>query len=163
MELPDKVLLSKFTKSCLYRDAKSEEKTTGKIKPKYKLAGSIILEHYFFHILTRTLDACIHRFTLTINPEDWEDKIAGPYLQETTSYCDVTKPDLIYKLDLLIKIRDKTNGFIYIAKLCSMKYEELLKLNDKMQKAPDISEETKAIVNSGLSDKIDEIVLKLGL
>jgi len=163
LELPDDVLLSKFTKSCLYCDEKSEEKTTRKIKPKYKLAGSIILEHYFFHVLTRTLDACKRSYTLTINQEDWEAKITGPYLQEKTSYCDVSKPDLIYKLNLLTKIKDRANGFIYIARLCSAKYEELLKLNEKMQKDPDITEETKAIVNSGLSDKIDEIVLRLGL
>jgi len=53
VNIPDKVLLSKISKSNLYLDKKSHEPSTGQTKEKYKLAGNILLDNYFFHMLER--------------------------------------------------------------------------------------------------------------
>ena len=162
MDLPDELLLSKITKRSAFYDTKSLEKLTSTIKPKYKLASNPILEKYFFHILTTNLEACKKKLTIKINQDDWEDKINGQYLQGH-SYCDLTKYDLLDKDELLAKMRDKGNGFIYIAKLCSPKYDKLQKLQIKMKYHFDISEQTRRIVAAGLADNVDEIAIKLGL
>lgn len=163
MDLPDGLLLSKIIKRSTFYDRKSFDKLTSKTKPKYKLASNPILEKFFFHVLTTTLKSCKKRLTVKIKKEDWEDKIKGSYLQEDISYCDVTKYDLLEKSDLLEKMRDRKNGFIYVAKLCSAKYGKLQKLQGKMKYHYDISKETIRIVAAGLADNVDEIAEKLRL
>lgn len=165
MELPNEVLLSKIAKRGLYYDKKSKEETTGVIKPKYKLAGNNIpaIEQYFFHVLATTLSVCKASVTLRIRQQDWEERVKGSYLPKDISYCDLTKFEIMDGLELLEKIKDKKNGFPYVAKLCSSKYEKLKKLGKKMKYDTRISDEAIKIVINGLSDSADEIAMKLGL
>lgn len=168
MELPANDPLNKITKSCVYRDEKSLEEYTGIIKRKYKLAGNPALGHYLgqysFHVLTTTIGATRINITLVINRGDWENRADGRFLQEDVSYCDLRKHEFIRREILLKKIKDRENGFEYVAKLCALKCEELLLLNARMQEDRYVSQEIKEIVGITLSDDIpDEILLKLGL
>lgn len=165
MDLPDKILLTKITLKHLYLDKKSKEQTTNIIKAKYKLAGNSLpdIGMYFFYVLTKTSATGKAKFTLIIRQTDLENKIVGPYLTEPASYCDLTKFELLGPSDLLGKFRDKENGFPYIAKLCEMKYKELIKIQTKINKYPYISRDTKTIINRGMAETIDQIASKLGI
>ena len=159
----DEVYLSKIVKRSLYCDKESKELITLKKKPKYKLAGNPILEKYFFHVLTTTKDACKKAVTLIINREDWEERAIDQYLPKETGYCDLRKYEIMDRSELLGKMKDKKNGFPYVAKLCIAKYDKLQKLKEKMKYNTLIPNEIKRIVMDGLSDRVDEIALKLGL
>lgn len=163
MDLPDQIFLNQIKPKNLYFDKKSKESTTNEIKPKYKLAGNCILEQYYFNILTTDLDACKKAVTLCIKQNDWENKIKGPYLRESASYCDLTKYELLDKSILITKIRDKTNGFPYIAKLCGAKYKELQKLQKQMVKHPRITKEAKDVIKRGVGNVIDDLMVKLDI
>lgn len=168
MEMPDTLILSRIKKRNLYADEKSKESSTRKEKRKYKLAGNVILDNYFFNILTTNLDACKKPLTLLIRNEHWEEKVAGPidnpYLREDVSYCDLTKYEILGRHDLVEKIKDKGNKFSYVAKLCIMKCNELNCLcNNQMMAAPHVPHEAKNIIATGMLDNADEILLRLGL
>lgn len=121
MILPDNILLKKIKKQHLYYDKKSKEPFINKIKRKYKLAGNCLLEHYFFHVLTRTKDACKKACTLTLRLKDWENRNKCFQLADI-GYCDLTKFEWIERVLLLKKIKDKNNSFPYVAKLSDSKY-----------------------------------------
>lgn len=163
MELPANVLLLKINPKSLYLDKKSKELSTGKIKRKYKLAGNMILDEYFFNFLTRQSSACIRRFTLCIEPKDWENETTESRLGGQNSYCDVSKFELINKNDLLAKIRDKGNGFPFIARLCEEKVNELQVLRNEIGKCAFISSETRNLIQKGISPMVKEALIKLGL
>ena len=163
MELPTDILLSKIVPKHLYLDKKSKESSTNIIKGKYKLAGNQILDQYFFNILTRKALACKTHFTICIERKDWENRVSKSYPSSENSYCDITKYELISKIDLIRKIKDKNNGFPFIAKLCEQKCRELENLKSGIGKCPYISSATKDIINRGIAPAIDHILSKLGL
>ncbi|HMK76438.1 MAG TPA: hypothetical protein VK568_09710 [Thermodesulfobacteriota bacterium] len=163
MPSSDTQLLNKIVKKNLYYDKRSRELATNVVKPKYKLAGNSILEEYFFNILTTTLMACKTEFTLTIQQTDWEDKRNGRYLNEPVSYCDLTKYELLDKLTLLKKMRDRHNKFRRVAKLADAKYEQLQNLQTKFASCLYVSSQTKDMIDRGISDALDKIASKLGL
>lgn len=163
VDLPNELLLRKIQAKHLYLDRKSKEPTTNTIKPKYKLAGNIILEQYFFNIITKTLSACKDRLTLKIEQKHWEDRVSGPYLKERVSFCDLTKWELLERKDLIEKMKDKANTFPYIARLCDSKYRELQHIRNRISRISYIPKEAKAIITEGISPIIDEVVSKLGL
>jgi hypothetical protein len=159
----DVQLLNKIAKKNLYFDKRSRELTTNIVKPKYKLAGNSILDEYFFNILTTILAACKTEFTLTIKQTDWENKRNGRYLNEPVSYCDLTKCELLDKLTLLKKMKDRHNKFRQVAKLADAKYEQLQNLQSRFASCPYVPRETKDMVDHGISDALDKIASKLGL
>ena len=159
----DILLLNKISQKNLYYDKRSKELTTNIVKPKYKLAGNSILDEYFFNILTTTLSACKAEFTLIIEQTDWENKRNGRYLNEPVSYCDLTKYELLNKLTLLKKMKDRHNKFRHVAKLSDAKYEQLQNLQSKFASCLYISSETKNMIDRGISDALDKIASKLGL
>jgi len=162
MDLPPKLLLGKIKEACTYRDKYSKERTTGKIKPKYKLMRSIVLGQYFFNVLTKCRESCRKSTTIAIHKSDWINK-DEKYLNRDYSYCDITKYDIIDESTLLKKIQDKRNAFPYVGKLCTKKYNKLKKLHKKIKYIPRISRETKSIVEYGLMGLIDENLKDLGL
>lgn len=163
MDLPANILLSKITPKHLYLDKKSKEFSTNVTKRKYKLAGNQILDQYFFNILTRNSSACKTQFTLCIEPKDWQNKVSGSYLGNQNSYCDLTKFELLSKSDLISKMRDRDNGFPFVAKLCQQKCKEFENLRPEVTKCFYISSETKGIIDQGIALAIDGILSKLGL
>jgi hypothetical protein len=163
MELPDEVILGKIKKNCVYLDKKSKEKSTNRVKPKYKLAGNSILDHRFFIFLTKRYSSCFGACTLKIKKGDWEEKIDGPYLMEECSYCDLTKYDLLSQNDLLFKSRDRENTFCYIAKLCERCRRKLQKIQARAQKNPFVTKDVRTIIQQGISEAVDEAIIKLGL
>jgi hypothetical protein len=165
LNFPDNFLLGRIKNKHLYRDNRSIELTTLKQKPKNKLAGNkTILENYFFTILTKTLSACKHRLTLTIEQSDWENKVDNDeYLRLKYSYCDLTKFEIIERNDLLNKMRDKDNGFPYVARLGNSKHQKLQNLRKRMHYMPNISTIEKNAINDGLADVHEETLTKLGL
>ena len=159
--LPDELLLARIVKSHLYKDKRSLEKTTKRIRPKYKLARGIILEKYLFNLLTRTESACNRRLTLIIGKEDWEN-VTKEYPKKECSYCDITKCDILERDELLKKMRDKKNRFPYVAKLCDTKCKELENLWKKGRRYP-LSKPVREIIESPLSDFVDEKLRELRL
>ena len=107
--------------------------------------------------------ACKTEFTLTIQQTDWEDKRNGRYLNEPVSYCDLTKYELLDKLTLLKKMRDRHNKFRRVAKLADAKYEQLQNLQTKFASCLYVSSQTKDMIDRGISDALDKIASKLGL
>jgi len=163
VNLPDNVLLLRITPKHLYLDKKSKEPSTDLIKRKYKLAGNMILDQYFFNILTRNSSTCKARLTLCIEPNDWENKTADSRLGNENSYCDLTEYELLNKADLLSKMKDRTNGFPLVAKLCDQKCRELENLRPEITKYSYISQETKNLIGQGTSPMVNAILSKLGL
>lgn len=168
MKIPDALILSRIKKKNLYADEKSQESSTKIKKRKYKLAGNIILDNYFFHILTTELDACKKKLTITIKKDDWEEIVNGPldnpYLREDVSYCDLTKYELLDQNTLIQKITDVENKFSYVARLCLIKCDELQGLcNGKMMDYSYVSDEAKSIIATGMLDNADNILTRLGI
>ncbi len=131
MFLPDKLLLSKIQTQNVYCDKDSLEKTTSVIKHKYKIAGNILspLNIYAFFITTTNKDACQKSLTVTIESKHWESRLAG-YLNEAYTYVDIRKIELLTDLELLKKMRDSTNGFPCVARLCDIKYRDMQNLRN---------------------------------
>lgn len=163
MKLTDQLLLQKIIEANLYQDKLSLEKHTSIQKPKYKLARKKILEDFLFHYLTTTKNACKKTSTITIKKQDWEDIASDEYLWADCSYCDISKYDLINEEELLKKIKDKNNGFPYVARMPIYKYKKLLKLCKKIKYILSISNETKEIIESSLHDIADEKLRQIGL
>jgi hypothetical protein len=64
---------------------------------------------------------------------------------------------------LLEKIKDKQNGFCYVAKLCAAKYKELQKLRRRMGQYDYITQEKRNLIKRGLTDNIDNLLTKLDI
>jgi len=157
MRLNDDILLRKIKKAHTYFDKRSKEKATGLINEKYKLSGNVLLEIYTFFVLTTDKDACKRLLTLCIHQEDWEQKNPN-YLNDEYSYCDITKYDVLNKDIILKKMRDRRNGFIFVAKLCNSKFKKLEKLYNNIRKYSQyvgkrISKETREIIAPAIFEK----------
>lgn len=161
----DALLLSNIKHKHAYYDKKSIESSTGIKRKKYKLAGipKPILDNYFFLVLTKRKTACNHNCTLRIEQHHWENKSKSIYLQEPVTYCDLTKYEWLTGLDILDKMKDIDNKFDRAAKLCEDKCQELEVLRVNINRNDLVSEETKNIINQGLSESIDNLVLKLNI
>lgn len=162
MDLPDALLLAKIEYRHLYRDKKSKESATNRVKPKYKLAGRFILEQCFFNVLTTDKTACKSSLTLTIEKHHWGERDRW-FKSEETSFCDVTRYELLGKGELLGKIRDKGNGFPHAAKLCEAKCQQLDGIIRRMHRHPRVSREARTVIVTGMADAIDDLLLRLGL
>lgn len=161
--LPDNLLLQKVKKQHLYYDKKSKDPHLNNKKPKYKLAGNCLLGHYFFHVLTTSKDACKKSCTIPLYIPDWENVVSEFKSKLEVCYCDLTKYDNIERVVLLHKIKDTNNGFPYVGKLCDNKYKKLLNLKKNLNKHPSVSDETKDIIDAGISPSIDSILSKFNL
>lgn len=164
MRIPDEILLKTILKQHLYYDKKSKDPYLNKTKPKYKLAGNCLLNNYFFHVLTTTKGACKKSCTVSLYLSDWKNVVSEfeSKLSEVC-YCDLTKFEMINRLNLLKKIKDNNNRFPYVCKLHNSKYKKLLKLEKRMHKDPYISKEVKDIIEAGMSETVDSLLSKLNL
>lgn len=125
IHIPDNILLIAIQERNIYCDEMSVERSTGRQKKKYKLSRGDILGIYLFNVLMGEIDACNKRITSIIKcRDDLEDRVSG-YLAGEHTYCDVSKLDSITKDEILAKMRDARNGFIYVAKVTSKKYKEI--------------------------------------
>ena len=164
MELPDTILLNKITKQHIYCDKKSKEQSTNKIKPKYKLAGNFLLDECFFHVLTTRKGACKELCTLPLCLFGWEDVVfVFKSKLKDVCYCDLTKFEIMKCVILLKKMKDRKNGFPYVAKLSDQKYKELIKLKKYLYKLPQTTKETREIIKKGIAPSYDPLLSKLGL
>ena len=162
MDLPDEVLLTKVQTGNAHFDKLSIEESTGRIRPKYKLAGNKLLNIYIFFILTKRESACKRRFTLRVYKKNWE-KRSPLHLKRACSYIDLTKNEVLEKDQILSKIKDKKNRFACVAKLCEEKYKELQNICRKMKSTPIISREVEDIIELSLLEITNERLRKLDL
>lgn len=120
----------------VHRDKKSFEITTGKVKPKFKLAGNPIkdLGQFIFFILAGSSDAYHKALIVKVNENEWIERNSNQlhHIRET-SYIDITRYELFTTREILYKILDKNNGFKYIAKLPENKLLELEKKRRKIK------------------------------
>lgn len=163
MKVPDKIILKKIIRKNLYYDKKSKNPHLDTTKPKYKLAGNCLLENYFFHILTRTKDACKKSCSVSFIPSDWEEISENFKRRLTICYCDLTKYEILSEELLLEKIKDADNGFNYVSRVSESKFIEIQTRGKKITSNPHISPATKKIIKAGISDSIDELLLKLDI
>lgn len=170
MILPDKLLLSKIQTQNVYCDKDSTEKTTNVIKNKYKIAGNILspLNIYAFFITTTNASACQKSLTVTIEPKHWESKLSG-YLNAAYTYVDIRKIEPLSDQELLQKIKDASNGFPCVARLCDTKYQEMQNLRDRAHISHSyLPLEKTALIKIALEDIVDtsqitdDILKKLG-
>lgn len=163
MDFPDELLLGRIRQRNLYCDRQSREKLTDTVKPKLKLASRPVLDEYFFHVLTSQKGSCKARCTLFVRREEWTEVADVYYLGKPLSCCDITKFELIGKTELLYKMKDRKNGFPYVARMSPAKYGQLKKLAKKAVRMRDLGREDVAVVKEALADHIDEIKDKLRL
>lgn len=164
LALSDSVILTSLITQYGYKDKKSFEPSTGRIKTKYKLAGNIVatLGIYTFFVMTSQKQACESVVTLEINENDWEQRsgIQG------TGYLDIKKIEALNKDELLIKKRDSQNGFQCVGRLCDVKYNELKSLSAKthMTRVP-LTIEKQSLIKQALDDAgiSTDIIQRLGL
>lgn len=171
MFLPDGLLLSKIAIQNVYCDRSSLEKKTGKVKPKYKIAGNVLpsLKIYTFFVGTSNSDACEQALTVVVEQKDWEGLITG-HLSAPKGYFDIKKIEAFNDKDLLAKMRDGSNGFPSVARLCDAKFQELKQLGVKAHQSHSfVSTEKLALIKAALEDVVDtssisdEVIRKLGL
>ncbi|MFC1656079.1 hypothetical protein ACFL3C_04360 [Patescibacteria group bacterium] len=171
----DDFLLAKIREQNLYCDEASLEKGTKKIKRKFKLAGiqnDIVTESiaiYRFFVTTSNKITCNNFLTLTVKSKDWEDvqKKYKKQIEGNNSYIDIQRIEVLTQDELLMKLKDKKNQFIYVAKLSDKKFSDLKKLPFKIERLhrPLSESKTSEIVNSLISStkEADTFLKKLGL
>ena len=94
--------------------------------------------------------------------KDWENRNKCFQLADI-GYCDLTKFEWIKRVLLLKKIKDKDNGFPYVAKLSDSKYQKLMALASKKLKYSHISTETIQVIEEAISLSFDELLSKFNL
>ena len=129
MDLPNNVLLFYYIPRNTILDSKSEEKTTGIIKPKYKLLfkNHKEMDIFIFFVLTTNKSACVNERTFSILCADWEHR-DGTHLNAICSYIDVQKIVVMNEEEVLHKAKNPRIGFSYAGKLSQNKYMELYSL-----------------------------------
>ncbi len=162
MKQSDYNLLSNIKQQNLYLDKQSIEPVLNRLRPKYKLAGHPILDHYFFHVLTTRKTACKLACTLEIGLDAWENKIHNHGL-DPVGYCDMRDIERIGQKILLSKIKNPYNGFPYIARLSDNKYQEFQKLIEKAYKLPWITSESKEMLKGGFKSIVKKMASELNL
>lgn len=132
MFLPESVVLMYYLPRNTFIDKVSEEKSTGVIKPKYKLLFKHHKEMdvFVFFVLTTKQSACVKERTFTIEQSDWEDR-QGYYLSADYSYIDVQNHIVMNKSDVIEKANNPNKGFSYAGKIYQTKFTEL---TNKVQK-----------------------------
>lgn len=164
LALSDDLILASFITQHGYKDKRSFEPSTGRVKTKYKLAGNIVatLGIYTFFVMTSQKQACESVVTLEINENDWEQRngIRG------TGYLDIKKIEALNREEVLSKKKDSQNGFRCIGRLCDTKYNELKSLSARthMTRIP-LAIEKQSLIKQALDDAgiSTDIIQKLGL
>lgn len=166
----DAILLRKIEIKNVFFDKKSQEKSTGKIKSKYKLSGNYLkpLDIYTFFVITSCKETCNKHSTIEVKQKHWVDKRVG-YLDRDKSYIDIRKIEPLTKKEIIFKIKDNKNRFKWVARLCDEKFNELKEKSSKLNFGTFISEKKKFFAEQALSEIVDiedvniDIIKKLGL
>lgn len=126
MEMPATVALLYYLPRNTYLDKTSEEKSTGIIKPKYKLLFKHHKEMgvYVFFVLTTEKSACVQERTCSVLLKDWEER-QGTHLSAVCSYIDIQKHIVMNKDDVLLKASSPNTGFSYAGKVYQAKFSEI--------------------------------------
>lgn len=163
MDFPDELLLKRIVQRNLYRDAKSLEQSTNTTKAKLKLASNPLLEQYFFHVLTSRRVSCKRDCTLFIPSDEWEEVAHPHHLSEPLSCCDISKFELLGKDELIEKMRDRKNGFPYVARMPVKRYRQLKKLMKTAVWMQYIATEDIPLLKEALAERVEEIAKELKL
>lgn len=95
--------------------------------------------------------------------KDLKNKKAG-HLNEKISYLDASKPDILNKEEIAIKINDPENGFEFIANLSKKKFKTLIYLLKQSKKRSwKFPTSRVKIIDFALDSLAKEKVKKLGL
>lgn len=158
------VLASHIQAKKAYRDTRSLEKATGVLKTKFKLAGYFPreLDVFNFFVMTTSYDACDKFFTVTVLEREWLGRDTALFSGD--SYIDAKKIEVLTDAEVLGKIQDSRNKFLYVAELPINKWKELKKMHYKVpiskKKIPIAVQNAMA---AALSESTARIVKKLGI
>lgn len=151
----------------VHLDKKSFEKSTGRTKCKYKLAGNPIkeLDQFFFFILAGELGAYHKALTVKVGSDEWINRNPQhPSRLGGLSHIDITRYEVLTSREVGKKIIEKNNGFHFIAELPQSKFIELqgklLKL--KFMYKP-VSAEVRGEIALALQVTSDDIMRRLGI
>lgn len=110
----------------VYLDQKSEEKSTKKTNPKYKVyikKHPIFKEVLIFFILTSQNHYPNKKTIISIQSSEWEQHTCAKL--NKTSYIDIIKPSHLNSTEIETKYNDQNNGFVCVAKLPDNRFQEM--------------------------------------
>lgn len=171
MEMPDNALMMYINLRCAFLDMKSEERSTCRVKPKYKLltqkdTALSELGVFVFHILTTTEDSYIKEKTIDINETDWEYREGNHLNAECSKLCS-QEVDVMNQEKILLKIRETGNGFSHKGTLSQIKFTEVINFIKESFEGTDTRTnfEVKGIITSLIKkEKIaEELLNKFGI
>ena len=169
-DMPGDLLLRMVETQKVYFDKNSIERSTGRVRNKYKLAGNVLspLGIYTFFVITTNESSCHPKTTIKVEKHHWEDKHPS-HLNAAMSYVNIKNVEPLTGKELILKMRDTDNGFKRVARLCTEKFEELKIMRTNVNFGGYISDHRRIIVEQALadvghvSDISDDILIKLGL
>jgi len=150
----------------VHYDKKSIEKSTGRERCKYKLAGYPFkeLDQFIFFVCASRPDAYHKATTIIFDESEWINRNPSyPSRLRGKSCIDVSRYELLTTIQVANKIIDRKNRFKYIAELTDSKFQELQEILPKTRRLhPPIGRDIKQLLASGLQVP-DDILRELGL
>lgn len=149
----------------MHRDNRSFEASLGSFKRKYKLAGRSIRgldQHHFF--VTSSGDAAFHKdTTIKVESNEWlKPRLVFKTFFNNPCYIDLNRVEAYSSPEVLAKINDTSNRFLYVAELPQVRFDELVALGQSPQ-VQRISKGTRKLVVKALLPIPMDIIRKLGL
>lgn len=157
------VILHLIQERHIYKDERSEERGTGVVKRKYKLAGkwpSALRAQNVRIFFVSTSRELSNRMSVAISGADYES-CSSSSLKEGVSYYDLRKNESLSAEEVVKKKEDPNNGFKDVAVITESAFEKFLTAskNLKLQGRPPISVQN--IINISSSVASEEVSDKL--
>jgi len=154
-----------------YLDRLSVEATTGRIRPKYKLAikHQKDLDQFLFYILNGSSAACVKNRTFEIKKQDWELITHPRYLRYPASYIDLqTHAEVTSGSEISTKRKRKNNrplAFEHAGTLKQFTFAELLeRMNVYLQQTNSKSDsKIKQVISSFFTPARTDFAKKYGI
>lgn len=161
------LIINEIKEADVYYDRKSKDPNLNRPRKKYKVFFGKIkdIDIFIFYVFNTSKDVCKKRYRLCVLRSDLIER--NPcYLKNECSYIDASKPDILSKDELKIKINDRYNRFKKVAILCKAKFSKLIKLAKKSTSQIFGSERIKRkldLVEVVLKETSDEVIKKFDI
>ncbi|MDR0591057.1 MAG: hypothetical protein LBG75_00600 [Candidatus Nomurabacteria bacterium] len=168
MPLPKNLFLQTVEERNVHLDVHSEEKRTGVIKPKYKLAGNRLpVGGVLFWVSTSAnYGYPSHKSVRFEHPTDYDTCSAQP-LRDGPSYFCIDKTDYLSDDEMYDKYKNGANGFKKVARIKNASFRQLVNLRSKIRLAsnPSSLEHMTNIVLAtvGSDENANDILKSMGL
>lgn len=136
MFLPKEIAVKAVVRRNVHYDRKSKELSTGIIKAKYKLAGTVIPgdEGILFWIFTSKPGRYPADKTVELTRNDYKwCKVRHNTLTRRTSFVCIERYDYMHIDDIYTKMCDDSNKFHHVAQIKESAFKKLVDLRPKLQ------------------------------